>query len=303
MRVGIQSGQDMQSKRLHTDFKENRPLKVLVVFHVYYEEFVSYYLEKMKNICGCEWDLVITGGNLNIATRERITAFKSDAVFCETPNIGYDVWPFLYVIQNTDLHQYDFVIKLHTKNQDSKTFRYNGIKFNGEKWRSELVEVLLGSRKRFICLTDILCNHDKTGMAYSQSLDILLKDNLEQDVDAVDREMERLGLDSSCRHFCGGTMFAAKSDALKWIKNDKINKNLFDAPTGSHQTLTMAHVYERILSMAVVAEGYKIRLLRNSWKRSFHLYFKRSIQPCLEWIFSIDYCSGKKKVIVLGNKI
>ncbi|MGN0191160.1 MAG: glycosyltransferase [Candidatus Cryptobacteroides sp.] len=292
----------MQSKRLHKGFKEDMPMKVLVVFHVYYEDFVSYYLDKMKNIRGCDWDLVITGRNLSTETRRLITAFKADAVFCETPNIGYDVWPFLYVIQNTDLDEYDFIIKLHTKNQDSLTFVLNGFRFNGESWRSELVEALLGSEQRFRTLTDLFRKHRDVGMAYSASLDILMKDNQPEDVEAVEKELERLGIDDGCRHFCGGTMFAARAEALEWIKNDKINASIFETSLGSHQSVTMGHIYERILSMATVAAGYRISLIKNDWYKYLHIQFKRKIQPVLEWLFSIRYCSDKaqKKITVFG---
>ena len=292
----------MQNKRQHNGCTEDKPLKLLVVFHVYYEEFVSYYLEKMKNICGCDWDLVITGSNLSKETRDRISSFKTDAVFCETPNVGYDVWPFLSVIQNTDLQKYDFVIKLHTKNQDSLTFVLNGFRLNGESWKSELVEALLGSERNFRALASLFRKHRDVGMAYSASLDILLKDNLPEDVEAVEKEMERLGIDSSCRHFCGGTMFAAKAEALEWIKNDKINISIFETSQDSHQSVTMGHVYERILSMATVAAGYRICLLKNDLYKYLHIQFKRNIQPFLEWHLSIRYCSNKnqKKITVFG---
>ncbi len=39
-------------------------MRVLVLLHIYYEEQIDYYLDKLRNIAGCEWDLTVTGNSL-----------------------------------------------------------------------------------------------------------------------------------------------------------------------------------------------------------------------------------------------
>lgn len=263
--------------------------RVLVVLHIYYEEYISYYLDKLKNINGCEWDLVITGHRLGETVRCAIMDFKTDAIFYETANVGYDVWPFIYAIKRTDLDKYCFVIKLHTKNQDNVVNRLNGISYTGAEWRSELVNALLGSEKQFSKVRNIFFRTKHVGLVYAMCLDIIRGENLIEDSRVLSDEMERLGFEPKSNHFCGGTMFAVRAKALGWMKSDSISEDLFQHSDGSHKTATMAHVYERILSMAVTSEGYSTYLIRTGWCKYIFIKFKRCVQPSLEWLFSIDY--------------
>lgn len=276
--------------------------RVLVNLHIFYEEYVPYYMDKLRNISGCEWDLVVTGHNLSPETQRMILGFKENAVFYKTPNVGYDVWPFICAVKKTDLDKYLFVIKLHTKNQDNVKNRLNGIWYTGAQWRSELVDVLLGSEHRFLKVLQIFRERPEVGLVYSMSLDIRRGCKLVEDSDVLTDEMNRIGIVPKSGHFCGGTMFAARAEALEWLKDERIDESIFQPSEGSHSTASMAHVYERILSMAVNAAGYRTCLLKNSWWRFLRLKAKQYLQPALEWMFSIDYHGKKaeKMLTVMG---
>ncbi len=280
------------------------PIRVLVVLHIYYEEYLPYYLDKLKNINGCEWDMIVTGCNLSEHTRRIIAGFKNDVMFYDTPNIGYDVWPFIYAIKRTDLNKYCFIVKIHTKNQDKVVNYLNGIAYTGTTWRSELVNALLGSEEQFNKLLAVFRHRKRVGIAYAMSLDIIRRDNLIEDSGVLSEEMKRLGMKSDVKHFCGGTMFAVRAAATKWIKDDRITENIFQQSKGSHNTATMAHVYERILSMAVTENGYETFLIRTSWSKYFFIKVKRYIQPLLEWLFSINYhgTNHEKFITVFGYR-
>lgn len=261
--------------------------RVLVVFHVYYETFVSYYLRKLENITGVEWDLVITGHSLSEKVKDEICAFKPEAQFLECANVGYDVWPFIYAIKNTDLSLYDFVIKLHTKNQDDVVNRLNGRKVTGSIWRSRLINVLLGDPERFQKVCSVFAENPKVGLAYAMDMDFISHDNAPEDATMLHRELKRLEITPRSMHFCGGTMFAVRSKALSWLKDERINENIFKHSTTSHQFGTMAHVYERILSIAVSAQGYRTYLIPRNKSTYIYMKGRRVIKPTIEWIFSI----------------
>lgn len=90
-------------------------MRVLVIYHVFYEHLSGYYLDKMRNITSCEWSLIVTGDHLSQGTIDSIRELKNDAVFLKCNNIGYDVWPFIAGIKTVNLDDYALVIKLHTK--------------------------------------------------------------------------------------------------------------------------------------------------------------------------------------------
>ena len=135
-------------------------MKLLVHLHIYYHNQVDYFIKKLSNIHGCDWDLIVTYVEENNESFNKIKNFKPDAQFKKAENIGYDVWPFIQVLRQIDLNDYDYIIKLHTKNCSSKPDIFNK---TGYYWRDHLVNPLIGSKrifksnvfKRFSCQTII----------------------------------------------------------------------------------------------------------------------------------------------------
>ena len=90
--------------------------RLIVHFHIYYHDQVDYFINKMKNINGCDWDLLVTYSTASSKTEAMIKEFKPDAQFLKVENAGYDVWPFIKVLKVLDFTKYDYILKLHTKN-------------------------------------------------------------------------------------------------------------------------------------------------------------------------------------------
>jgi lipopolysaccharide biosynthesis protein len=138
--------------------------KILVHLHLYYIDQLDYFIKKLKNIKGCEWDLFVTLVCDNESVRKKILKFKSNAQIIMVDNVGFDVWPFIQILKKVDLNEYDFVLKVHTKRilktqlefEDEKRNIYFG-------WRECLVEALLASKKRFAQNIRILAD-SKYGM-------------------------------------------------------------------------------------------------------------------------------------------
>lgn len=264
--------------------------KILVVFHLYYHNQIPYFISKMKNITGVEWDLIVTGNNLTEESADAIRKFKPDARFMETENRGYDIWPFIQCIKETDLSKYLYVIKLHTKNQDeSMVIHFNGINFKGRKWLSLMINALLHSPERFTKNHKAFVNRPHLGLIYSMDVNVTAKDNNIEDGKMLTDELERLGIKPAGMDYCAGTMFAARASALEYLKDEKINRDIFPASKGSHNNGTLTHAYERILCIAVTAQGYKTKLIKSSRYRYGYFIVKRNIQPFLTWLFEINY--------------
>ncbi len=281
------------------------PSKVLVIFHVYYVDQVPFFIDKMRNIHGVEWDLLVTGSTVTDQVRRSVLDFKPDAAFLETENVGYDVWPFICAVKSVDLSQYALIVKIHTKNMDENaSIRFNGRNFNGPLWRDTMVDALLGNRENFTKVVKAF-EDDRVGLAYSIDVNVRSRGTTIEDSSMLIDEMARIGIKPRSMEYCAGTMFAVRASAMSYLQRDDIDASMFPASGASHSNGTMAHVYERILSIAIGAQGYKKILLCNDLGRYVHLKIRTASQPLLEWIFSVNHFGdrGDKYLTIFGIKI
>ena len=264
-------------------------MRVLVIFHIFYENLAGYYLEKMRNIHSCQWDLLVTGNGLSETLRQEIRKLKDDAVFMECPNVGYDVWPFIQAVKDTDPNKYDIIIKLHTKNEDSREFSLHGIVMDGAEWKKRMVDALLKDEKAFGMLLEDFVRNPKLGIAYSQDLNFKSKGGNPEDGSMLKSELDRLSIERKSDMFCAGTMFAVRGAALEFLKREDISQDLFHQSGPSHGSSSMAHVYERLIPIAVVSSGYKLRLIPSSRLSAAKFALKAAIEPAIQWLVSVGY--------------
>ena len=263
--------------------------KLLVIFHIYYHEHVDYYLDKIKNINGCEWDLLVTYVAYSSVTEQKVRAIKPNASFFEVDNVGYDVWPFIRVMQEKDLSGYDYVLKIHTKSVSRNgRDKLNGILVNGTVWRDLLVDALLKSPERFRrCLRKISCN-PKCGVLCSYEFIIKVENILPEDTFLLEDEEMRIGIDLSADKFCAGTIFLARVDALKRLKTIEFTRDMWVGELRSGARGTLAHVYERIVCLLVREAGYKVCAISSSTKTTIVAFFNKLFRPLPKLIFSLE---------------
>lgn len=273
-------------------------MKVLVIFHIFYPESASWYLEQMRNIHSCSWDLIVTGPSFSKRTMDAVLAVKPDAAFVTTENIGYDVWPFIAAFRTVKPAEYDIVVKLHTKKEDDYSISLNGMKVDGKKWRDLLVCPLLGSPKRFSKLLDAFGRHRNAGIAFNRQLGFRLKRENPEDCGMFDDEVKRLGMERRKCIFCSGTVFAAREEAIGFLRDERIGSDIFENSGPSHSRGTMAHVYERLIPMAAESRGYRYVPLYDSPAAAMKFRIKDVMSPALEWIFSVNRYGGKDRKLV-----
>lgn len=280
---------------------------ILVIFHVYYKEQLPWFLSKMANICHCDWDLLVTGADLDKTTRETILRFKNDSRFLETDNAGYDVWPFIQAIQQTDLTPYDFILKLHTKGlSKGENFHYKEYHFTTKKWRDGLVDALLANQQRWIQVLNVFQKKEDVGMVCSRKFLILSK-KMPEDTILLEDEKQRLGIVCTDHRFCAGTMFAIRPSVLQPILSRNLTKEDFIAKQKSHSSGTLAHVYERIFCILVKNAGLKIHPIGETLSVFLSRNYYKFIIPVLSWFFEInrDYTvstEGQKYLRILGMR-
>lgn len=277
--------------------------KLLTVLHVFYHDQVDYFIDKLSNINGIEWDLVVTYSEFSAETEAKLKIFKPDVKMLQVGNAGYDVWPFIQVIQNIDFDEYEYVLKLHTKGQSKQ--RLNGVNFKEWLWRDLLVKALLKSRSRFAACIRLLETQSDIGMLCSYELYKDMEGVLPEECEMLQNEAERISLEVTDAYFCAGTIFLARLDAFRKLKEIEFSEESWGNLNKSHGNGTLAHVYERILCLLVADEGYRIETIIGSKKVSGKVFYKRKISPVFKSIFNIDRDPKTldKYMILLGLKM
>ncbi len=227
--------------------------KVLVHLHLFYQEQLLYFLDKLKNINGCDWHLIVTVCEHNDETEKNIWDLKPDAEIRLVENKGYDILPFLNVLKSVNLDDYDYVLKLHTKGIRDNIINLNGIPFYGIFWPSRLVDSMLYSEEIFNCNLQIL-DSNEYGMVSDSFFTIPLM-NYPEDTYMLDALKSQLNIKSDYNYFCAGSMFLIKTSILKRLSDFNVNdENKWH--TGA--VATIYHVIERIFTILTDDEGYKI---------------------------------------------
>ena len=246
--------------------------KVLVHLHIYYRDQTDYFIGKLSNICGCEWDLYVTMTEPDDTTVGKIRHFKEDTRFIVTENVGYDIWPFIKVLKAVNLDDYDYILKLHTKNRNETVNLINGLGLKDYQWRDNLVDPLLKKKKSFLKCLEYFRKYPDIGLICSHLQYKKISGGLTEDLTALDNELKRLGLNVKDKKFCAGTMFIARSAPYKRFQNDTlINEHIFSTGMASHSIGSISHIYERILTITVNAAGYTVKPIVTNWVLSLYI--------------------------------
>nr|QIM10662.1 hypothetical protein PlAlph_5540 [uncultured Alphaproteobacteria bacterium] len=240
--------------------------KILIHFHLYYIDQLDYFLDKISNVQGCNYDLYVTMVEKNEKAEEKIHLRFPQAHILLVPNQGYDVGPFIDVLNRVNLNDYDYVLKIHTKN----TTLNNGDKINGrwisrKCWMPLLVESLIGSKKIFIQNLHQFEKRPNIGMLASKHLITSSTDSYKNIKELVYNTIKRLGFNIPQKlTFVAGTMFMARAHLFLPIIKAGYTLNDFEATGKTSQGNQLAHAFERAFGV-MVSEQYNT-ICGNSYK-------------------------------------
>jgi len=231
---------------------------ILVHIHIYYPELWPVLKKAVLNIFPYDFDLYVTTIDKNEFLREDIIGSFPNAHFLIVDNLGYDVGPFIDVLNSADLKKYDYIVKLHTKRDMPVGSILNGYDVSGSKWRDYAME-FISERETFKQTLEAFANDENLGMVTNYRL-IMEK---EKDDKKAEHEAEKmlanLGLKSEKYGFVAGSIFMCRAALLKPLKNLKIQADQFEKPDAKHRTSTLAHTIERLFGLLVLAQKKTIR--------------------------------------------
>ena len=250
-------------KGLEEKIIDNR--KLLVHLHLFYHDQLDYFLGKLKNIT-CDYDLFVTICEDNVETIQKLKSFKENVHILKVPNRGYDVYPFWLVLQEVNLDNYSYVLKIHTKNHRNEKYINENISFIGNDWRNALVDALLKNKKTFQQNLKMLENVE-IGMIGCKNL---IKNpstsndkNFKVHLQAILEN--KIHKKVSERPFICGTMFLVKTKVLETFKNTIFSADDFVLQSDTGNLFSLAHALERYMGILVYENGKIIKGVQDNY--------------------------------------
>ena len=271
--------------------------RILVHLHLYYKDQIDYFLSKLKNIVDCDWDLYVTLTEKDNEVIQKLLAFKPDTQIVIVENEGYDVWPFINVIKSVNLDMYDFVIKLHTKNYRKKN-NIDGIIIRGNTWRNSLVDTILKNKRYFKQVLKFFDKNPNIGTINKKFFNWrIYHEDWPEESYLLRAELERINMKSDYRYFNAGTMFITRASVFKFLQNIEFTSDMFKAHMKTGASGSLAHVYERIFSIAVDEAGYQTHVINHNLEI---LWWKLLMMT--KYLLSIQKEPAHKVLIIFGIK-
>lgn len=235
--------------------------KILVHLHIYYPHLYEELKSYLKNVTD-DFDLYVTMVEEHEEIIEDLKKNFKNVNIMIVENRGYDVGPFIEVLNQVNLDDYSYIIKLHTKRDitDNNNYLLNGFCVAGNLWRKELLSFLKDYKKT---ISKIQNNH-KIGMiggshiVYSNKIEKKLY-QLQQDINNIYQTKIGNIPQKSNYNFIAGTMFIVKADLFKKLQN-KFKLKDFEKP---QKEPTLAHKFERIFGIIICYSGYKVDGINN----------------------------------------
>lgn len=280
-------------------------MKIAIICHIFYPELWDELAKCIRRIHD-PYDLYIT-----YSAEEKIKQAKKDfpsAKFIKVANKGYDIWPFIKVVNDLDLSKYSYVIKLHTKRNMERCSIHKI--FEGSGWRKRLLS-FLSTDKAWGESKNILKSKPDVGMIADPFCIFTDKDLpfLRQTFNLAMDMGYRLGMkDVGSGAFVAGTMFIVRSECLEIFRQVFKEDDFPDFV--NHEEGDLAHVIERLLGFCVSAKsmvisdplGLKSEIEKSFLKLNRRLLLRTRLRAFMRNFWQVKITS-KKYLLVKCCKI
>ena len=269
---------------METDPNGGGAQRVLVVLHLFYTELWPEFRRYLANLAPLgPWDLVVTchADGFPGETRRDILAFRPDARFLALPAQGFDIGPFCEAIRASDPNAYDVVIKIHSK-RDVRPGNYYGRRLAGAEWRRIALDGLLGPHALPRVLA-LLRGRSRCGFVAPARLLVRRDSDFAREQTRMQAEAWSLTPLAEDAPFAIGSMFAARMDALSFLRDPKFSIDSFPPSGRDHHT--PAHSLERIIPALIARQGFRVAGIRHLSLRSL-LRLPADAVCSLLWPFS-----------------
>lgn len=234
---------------------EQNQIRILVHVHLYYFEMWQELKQAIQNITA-PYDLFVTVTEHNENIEKDILDFNSEARIIKVENNGFDIWPFIKVLNDVNLSNYKYIIKLHSKRNMSLGTIRNGFDVSGNKWRKYLYAFLANKTNFEKCLKAF--EADQTlGMTANYQLIIKNEKKNKNYTQKAQELLTDLKLQTSCSTYVMGTMFMARAKIFSEIKRITLTEDSF-AKSARATTNLLPCAFEILFGYLTVAQDYRI---------------------------------------------
>ena len=182
---------------------------------MFYSEYWPDLVQCIKNIKE-PYDLYITYVDKNLDLSFFTTDFPNAKIIL-SENKGFDIYPFIKILDMVNLDKYSYVLKLHTKRNFPDDYKINNISMKGDSWRMNLLAPFHTRQNWKNTLKTIKQKY--TGMVGNGNLMIHESTDWDKLLPTIKKTVKKLGLPYKGYTFFGGTMFIIRSNLLKVLQN------------------------------------------------------------------------------------
>lgn len=228
---------------------------ILVHIHIYYEFLWPELKDCLNNIEDYPHQIVVTLVKENSQLQDDILKTFPYAKIEIVDNLGFDLGPFIHVLNEVNLDDYSYVIKLHTKRDipTKESFAW----FAGPRWRNALLK-FIKTKENFKKVINAFETNPDIGMhgpnisTFNKLCDdhVAYKD--------TNNFISSFKLPIMRYKFVAGTMFMVRAPLLKLLLKLNLNQKDFEIPDDTHEGCQLAHKLERFCGYLVINQGKKI---------------------------------------------
>lgn len=264
---------------------------ILVHCHIYYTDMWPELKQCIQNITPYPFKLYVTMVEEHQAIFDDVNKSFPDAEIEIVENRGYDVWPFVNVINKIDLDDYSYVIKIHTKRYMPIGALLNDFNIEGGKWRIYALE-MMSDRKNVRRCIECFDNNAKLGMITNYRLITAAQNDDRNTQDVVAKYLKDRKFEVGSYSFAGGTFFMCRASLLQPLQKLKLKAKDFEYPDAKHKKITLAHILERFFGAIIYAQGYEIKDVYSSNQRNSIIW---------HWLYQLAHFIYRKKITSKGK--
>ncbi len=248
----------------------------LVHVHIYYTEMWPELRAKLLNISPYSHELFVTLVEENEKLQNEILEFNPKANIEILENRGFDIGPFVHVINKLNLDDYSYVIKLHTKRSlNDKRAYINNFSMNGTAWKDYLFE-FISTKDNFSRSLNALEKNKKVAMLGHYKIILKPTHDSKKFQKIMKDAFQEFHLDNIPYKYVAGTMFIAKADIFKRLQNLEIELSDFEFANKEIRDGQLAHKVERFLGLIVYLQECEIAdLSRANYLQNLSIFWAK----------------------------
>ena len=234
---------------------------ILVCVHLFYPEMWPELKKCVLNVANYPFELYVTMVKHDLDAEDDILQTFPKAHIQIVENRGYDLGPFMEVLNQVNIEKYSYVVKLHTKRDVRLGTYFGAFNVSGSKWRQYLLN-FCATKENFEKTIQAFEQNPRLGMAADfRFLSIKKKTDIVGHRQAL-ALLQKLNLETKSSVFVGGTMFICRAKLLKPLQKLGLKISDFETSSAHVHGGQLAHALERLLGYVVTAQGFVIQDVR-----------------------------------------